>query len=115
MAANEAHTDLVQQLEVGIFTTDDMTLATTLMCSDYPGVDLFQVKAPGELLMNGKPKCYFVLSVDDGAESTVIDAINALADDSLGVSNTKEYDRCKRQLVDGMRLARAELMQRQRS
>jgi len=107
--------NIIKQLTVGIFRTRSITLATTLMCSDYPGVTLDQVIADEEWEPGEKPLCEFVLRVDAGSEGDVERWVRRYeAEGGLPVESTTEYDHQKKKLIDHMRHARAEVVQRLR-
>lgn len=102
---------IVEQLMLGFVATRDITLATTLMCKDYPGVELDEVVPDEDWPRNGKPLCTFKLRVPQAAEGQIREWFATHEREGLPVSSTKEYDRCKKQLVDAMRNARARVMQ----
>lgn len=102
---------IVEQLQVGMCNTRDITLAATLMCPDYPGVDLDEVIPDDEWPRNGKPLCTFVLRVQNGCEDQVAEWFEQhQAGGGLPVRSTKDYDRAKKELVDAMRTARAKVV-----
>ena len=102
----------LKQMELGLFTTRDITLATSLMCSDYPGVTLYKVEADTEWRRDDKPMCTFHLSVEDPEViEEAMGAFQANKPRGLPVANTGEYDQGKKQLIEGMRTARALVVQ----
>jgi len=100
--------DVMEQVAVGVFTTADITLATTLMTSDYPGIRLYEVTIEDPWPKDRNPRCNFHLAVDD--ELMVVDALQRFAANEprgLPISNSGEYDEHKRTLVLAMRRVRA--------
>ena len=103
---------VVEQVQLGLFKTRDITLVTTLMCPEYKGVELDKVVPDDEWPTNGKPLCTFIMLVAEEAERNVVEWFEQHEAGGLPVQNTRVYDRCKKELVDAMRQARASVMGR---
>lgn len=100
--------ETLEQIKIGTFTTRDLTLATSLMTSDFPGIRLYEVTVEEPWPKDRNPQCEFHLTVED--ETVLINALreyNRNRPRGLPISNSGEYDQHKRALVDAMRRARA--------
>lgn len=106
---------VIEQVQLGLLKSRDITFVTTLMCPEYKGVELDKVVPDEEWPTNGKPLCTFVLLVSEDAEGMVLDWLEQHEAGGLPVENTKVYDRCKKELVDAMRQARSVVMERRRN
>lgn len=103
--------EVIQQIELGIFKTQEITLATSLMTADFPGIELFDVLVEPEPWPKDKnPRCIFRLSIAAGQEAMVMVAIKEFwgaKPRGLPISNSGDYDYHKKKLIDKMRQARA--------
>lgn len=94
--------------QFGEYETEDITLATSLMCSDYPGASLIQV-IPHRTWRRGRaPRFTFVLAYrDPEVVTTAVQRYKGATPHGLPVNNTGEYDENKRHLSEKMAIARA--------